>query len=49
MCSAGVAMATYKGNFRFGGRNAEKFTYAVRGHAVDLLSGDNEEDEEATK
>lgn len=27
----------------------EKFTYAVRGHAVDLLNGDNDEDEEATK
>jgi len=27
----------------------ENFTYEVRGHAVDLLNDNNDEDEEATK
>jgi hypothetical protein len=31
--------------FASGKKNVEKFTYAVRGHAADLLTGDNEEDE----
>jgi hypothetical protein len=30
-------------------KKEDKFTYAVRGHAVDLLNENNDEDEEATK